>query len=169
MKYIAAVEGREYDIGLEEAGVVSVGDARHTVDLQSIDGGFHYSLLLGAISYEVFVEQCDDVCFVTIEGHRYRVEVEDERLRRSGAPISLAIEEPGDSVVTSPMPGIVVAVLVQEGERVRTGQGLAILEAMKMENEIRAPRSGIIEKVGVSPGQRVRQDDELVRIGPSDN
>ena len=169
MKYIAAVEGREYDIGLVEAGVVSVGDARHNVDLQSIDGGFHYSLLLGAISYEVFVEQCDDVCFVTIEGHRYRVEVEDERHRRSGAPVGPATEEPGEWVVTSPMPGVVVAVLVQEGDSVMPGQGLAILEAMKMENEIRAPRSGIVEMVGVSAGQKVGKGDELVRIGPPDN
>ena len=107
--------------------------------------------------------------FVTLEGHRYRVRVDDLRFRRVGAPAGPAIEELGDSVVASPMPGVVVAVLVQEGDQVRTGQGLAILEAMKMENEIRAPRSGIIELVSVSPGQRVSQDDQLVRIGPPDD
>jgi biotin carboxyl carrier protein len=60
---------------------------------------------------------------------------------------------------------VVVAVLVKAGQFVKTGQGLAILEAMKMENEIRAPRNGLVEKVHVAPGQRVSQNDILVHIG----
>jgi pyruvate carboxylase subunit B len=63
------------------------------------------------------------------------------------------------------MPGVVVAVLVQMGQEVRSGEGLLILEAMKMENEIRATRSGAVEAVYVAPGQRVSQDDLLLRIG----
>jgi pyruvate carboxylase subunit B len=57
-----------------------------------------------------------------------------------------------------------VAVLVEEGQQVRTGEGLLILEAMKMENEIRAPLNGLLEKVNVVPGQRVSHEEVLVRI-----
>ncbi len=177
MKYVAIVEGQEYRIGLEGSGRVSVDGTPYQVDLVSIDGGFHYSLLVGAnptetlvsaealTSVEVFVERCEDVCTVILEGHRYQVRVEDERLRRLGQRRE-AVLEAGEVEVTSPMPGLVVAVLVETGQVVRTGEGLLILEAMKMENEIHAPRSGLVERVNVVPGQRVSQDEILLRIGP---
>jgi biotin carboxyl carrier protein len=162
MNYTATVDGQEFHVGLGEDGVTLDG-APIEVDLQSIDGGFHYSLLVGASSHEVFVERCEDVCFVTLGGQRYRVEVEDERARRAGER-QAAAEAEGEAEVISPMPGVVVAVLVAAGQEVRTGEGLLILEAMKMENEIRAPRTGVVEAVHVTPGQRVSQDDSLVRI-----
>jgi pyruvate carboxylase subunit B len=162
VKYVATVDGQEYRVGLGEDGVALDG-APVDVDLQSIDGGFHYSLLVGAASHEVFVERCQDVCFVTLGGQRFRVQVEDERARRAGER-QAAIEEAGDGEVASPMPGVVVAVLVEEGQEVRTGEGLLILEAMKMENEIRAPRTGVVEAVRVTPGQQVSQDDVLALI-----
>jgi pyruvate carboxylase subunit B len=161
--YVATVEDQEYRIALEESGAVTVDGVSQDVDLQTIDGGFHYSLLAGAISLEVFVERCQDVCWVTIEGQRYQVQVEDERQRRAGRSPAAA-REAGEAEVTSPMPGMVVAVLVEEGQSVRTGEGLLILEAMKMENEIRAPLNGLLEKVYVVPGQRVSHDEVLVRI-----
>jgi biotin carboxyl carrier protein len=162
--YVATIEGQEYHVGLEESGLVTVDGAPLDVDLQAIDGGFHYSLLAGATSLEVFVEHCEDVCFVSIEGQRYQVKVEDEWQRRAGRRQKTMLPV-GKAEVTSPMPGMVVAVLVEEGQLVRTGEGLLILEAMKMENEIRAPRNGVVEKVNVAPGQRVSHDELLVRIG----
>jgi biotin carboxyl carrier protein len=62
------------------------------------------------------------------------------------------------------MPGLVVAVLVEEGQAVQSGEGVVILESMKMENEIRAPRTGIVTEVAVVPGQRLQQEDLLLRI-----
>jgi biotin carboxyl carrier protein len=163
MKYVATVDGQAYRVGLGEGGVTLDG-VPVEVDLQTIDGGFHYSLLVGAASHEIFVERCEDVCFVTLGGQRYRVQVEDERARRTGERRA-AVEETGEAEVVCPMPGVVVAVLVEAGQEVRTGEGLLILEAMKMENEIRAPRTGVVESVHVTPGQRVSQHEVLVRIG----
>lgn len=167
MKYIASVDGQEYLVGLGDSGVTLDGVPRD-VDLETIDGGFHHSLLVGTVSHEVFVERCEDVCFVTFGDQRFRVRVEDERARRAGEQRA-AVEEASNAEVISPMPGVVVAVLVEPGKDVRTGEALLILEAMKMENEIRAPRTGIVETVHVTPGQRVSQDDDLVRIGPPDD
>jgi biotin carboxyl carrier protein len=164
VRYIATVDGQEYAIGLEPEGVVTLDGEPVDVDLQSIDGGFHYSLLVGAASHEVFVERCEGVCFVTIGAQRFRVQVEDEGARAAGRRLPAA-EEVGEAEVVSPMPGVVVAVLVKEGQEVHSGEGLLILEAMKMENEIRALRSGVVTAVPVTPGQRVSQDDVLVRIG----
>jgi biotin carboxyl carrier protein len=164
MKYIATVEQQTCSIAVDADGMVTLDGEPISVDLQSLDGGFHYSVLVGATSHEVYVERCQDMCLVTIEGVRYRVKVEDERARRLGAHQPPA-QPVGKADVVSPMPGVVVAVLVQVGQEVRSGEGLLILEAMKMENEIRAPRSGAIETVQVAPGERVSQDDLLVRIG----
>jgi len=169
MRYFATVDGQEYQIGLAEDGTITLDGAPVAVDLRSIDGGFHYSLLVGAVSHEVFVERCEDVCTVTLGGQRFRVQVEDERARQTSARRE-AVEEAGEAEVISPMPGVVVAVLVEVGRAVRSGEGLLILEAMKMENEIRAPRTGLVEAVQVVPGQRVSRDEVLVYIGaPADS
>lgn len=164
MKYVAIVDGKEHHVDLGKESITLDGTPVE-VDLQSIDGGFHYSLLVGAASHEVFAERCQDVCSITVDGQRFLVNVEDERARKAGKRRAVA-EDVGEAEVTSPMPGVVVAVLVEEGQSVRAGEGLLILEAMKMENEIRATRSGTIELVQVTPGQRVSQADLLVRFGP---
>jgi len=103
---------------------------------------------------------------VGLRGRRYQVKVEDERERRDGVTPAAQRAAAGSADVVSPMPGTVVAVLVEEGQPVITGQGLAIVEAMKMENEIRAPVNGIVERAAVVPGQGVAQHDVLVRVGP---
>ncbi|MGC4117363.1 MAG: hypothetical protein QM765_22945 [Myxococcales bacterium] len=63
------------------------------------------------------------------------------------------------------MPGKVVRVLVKPGEDVAEGQGVVVVEAMKMENELPAPRTGRVEEVAVSPGQTVERGTPLVVVG----
>jgi len=72
--------------------------------------------------------------------------------------------EPGD--VTPPMPGKVVKILVEEGQPVEQGQTVAIVEAMKMENEIHAPMEGIVKKIFAKPGDQVNPDEAILRIEP---
>ncbi|MDV3103031.1 acetyl-CoA carboxylase biotin carboxyl carrier protein subunit [Thermococcus waiotapuensis] len=84
------------------------------------------------------------------------------------APVTPATPAPaptGEGVVTAPMPGKILRVLVSEGEQVKTGQGLLILEAMKMENEIPAPRDGIVRKIFVKEGNTVNTGDPLMELG----
>jgi biotin carboxyl carrier protein len=116
MKYVATVDGKEYEISLEAEGSVLVDGVHYAVDLQSIDGGFHYSLLVGGASHEVFVERCEDICTVVLGGRRLRVRVEDERIRRTRGRGPAALQDLGAAQVISPMPGVVIAVLVQEGQ-----------------------------------------------------
>lgn len=67
--------------------------------------------------------------------------------------------------IRCPMPGIVVAVGVKEGDRVKKGDSLLIIEAMKMENEIKAPYNGVIKQINVTQGSMVKLNDELIIIG----
>ena len=70
----------------------------------------------------------------------------------------------GDSAVKAPIPGLVIKVLVTQGDQVQVGQPLIILEAMKMENELRAPRDGVVATVKVKPGNSVNQGETLVTL-----
>jgi pyruvate carboxylase subunit B len=98
-------------------------------------------------------------------GRWYPVELKDERallLERLGGPAGHA---KGASRVLAPMPGLVLRVLVREGEPVRRGQPLLVLEAMKMENEIRAPAEGVVQRVHVQERQPVEKNALLVELG----
>jgi biotin carboxyl carrier protein len=165
MKYVATIGGQEYTVSIERSGEVAVCGTPRTVHLENIDGDSLFSLLIGTTSYEVFVERHKDKYHVTVEGNRYEVLVEDERLRRLGRRGGAGREETGAATVTSPMPGVVVTVPVQAGQTIKAGDSVAVLEAMKMENEIQAPRDGVVESVHVTPGQRVDLDDVIARIG----
>ena len=167
MRVVAAVDEHEYRIRLDEAGTVYIDDEVLAVELECIDGGFHYSLLVDASSYEVFVERCGELCTVILEGHRYQVRVETERFRTASHRRAAPPVDQDYGRVKSPMPGVVVAILAQEGQVVKTGESLAILEAMKMENEIRSPCNGTVDRVSVRGGQPVAQDDLLFYIKPS--
>jgi len=83
------------------------------------------------------------------------------------APVSAAPAGPvpaGDGVVTAPMPGKILRVLVKEGERVKAGQGLIVLEAMKMENEVAAPRDGVVRRILVKEGDTVDTGQPLIEL-----
>ncbi|MGE3866703.1 MAG: biotin/lipoyl-containing protein, partial [Hyphomonadaceae bacterium] len=75
-------------------------------------------------------------------------------------------KEPADTskYILSPMPGLVVSIEVQAGQEVKTGEGVAVVEAMKMQNIIRAERDGVVAKVEVAAGASVAADEVLVEL-----
>jgi biotin carboxyl carrier protein len=94
--------------------------------------------------------------------HEFSAEVIDPRAwsgRRHGG-----VEAEGRQQITAPMPGKVVRLLVKTGDHVEAGQGLLVVEAMKMQNEIRSPKSGTVEKVFASEGQAVNAGEALCII-----
>lgn len=134
-----------------------------------------FKYTIGGNQYEVVIESFEgSTARVTVNGVTLDVEVErekkavkidrpkvvvgagpqPERLKPQGAP--------GD--VKSPLPGVIQAVRVKEGDTVKAGQCVAILEAMKMENEIAALSDGKVEKIHVSPGQNVLEGAVIVTI-----
>ena len=97
---------------------------------------------------------------VGIGGRQVRARVSDGRRRRRAA----AAQAGGDHAVAAPMPGRVVRVLVEPGDRVAAGQGLAVVEAMKMENEVAAPADGVVADVRAAPGDSVEAGGVLVTL-----
>lgn len=164
MKYFAGVGEFSYEIEINEDGVFVDGEP-FQVDLQQGGVSNLYSLLLNGASYEMLIEETRQSYDVTLRGEQFHVQVEDERTRRLNAGRLGPALPQGDLVVKAPIPGLVVKVLVQEGDEIAEDQSLIILEAMKMENEIRALRAGTVRKVEVNAGERVEQNAALLIIG----
>lgn len=164
MKYFAAVGEHTFEIEINDDGIVVDGKPI-TVDLQQSGVSQLYSLLLNGASFEMLIEETRQSYDVTLRGEQFHVQVEDERTRRLNAGRQGPTLPQGDLVVKAPIPGLIVKVLVQEGDEIAEDQPLIILEAMKMENEIRALRSGTVRTVEVSAGLRVEQNEILMIVG----
>jgi biotin carboxyl carrier protein len=121
-----------------------------------------YSVLLDGRSYEARVEDNPEGgVVVVIDGYRFEVEVRDPR---RWSRKSAGAGEAGMQRVTAPMPGKVVRVLVSHGTEVTDGQGLVVVEAMKMQNELKARRAGKVVAVAAKEGATVAAGDVLVTI-----
>ncbi|TMA89336.1 MAG: biotin/lipoyl-binding protein, partial [Deltaproteobacteria bacterium] len=114
-------------------------------------------------SFEIEVDNTDDEYRVLVDGRNYRIHLVDERRVRVGGAQS-GVELQGRQRVSVPMPGKVIAVLVSEGDAVEKGQGLVIVEAMKMENEVRSPIAGAVKEIKVKPGETVEGGAVLVVV-----
>ena len=163
MIYDATVDGRTL-----RAEVRASGEGRYTVRLDGRpvevdvhDAGPHaMSLIADGRAYDAVVERREGGYRVVLRGQAIEVSLV-EASRGAVAPRKAA---GGPSRVQAPMPGTLVRVLVRAGEDVGAGQGLVVMEAMKMENEIRAPRAGRVKEAPVREGQAVETGALLVLL-----
>ncbi len=143
---------------------VRVGECDYSVDAVAVGDG-RKSLLIEGAQYEVTVAPREEGAYWVSSGSSSGlVEVFDPlthlaRVSRGGGKAG------GKRKVKAYMPGRVVALLAQPGESVAAGQGIVVLEAMKMENEIRADHAGTLLEVFVTPGQAVEGGDLLFEVG----
>jgi pyruvate carboxylase subunit B len=163
--YRATVGDRSFDLSFEEDHVVIDGTPTpYSVEVLR-DGSL--SLILDGRSVPVAVEPLGDGRLkVTISGRRTVVRVQDERDLLVDE-YGLAADEGGGGAVRAPMPGLVLDILVEEGETVEAEQGLLVLEAMKMENELTAPSGGVVETIHVESGASVDKEALLIDIAPA--
>ena len=164
MKFEAEIEGRLVPIEVEGTDGryrVRLDGETLEVDARRVGAGL-WSLLVGGAATVVEVTEADGVSTVRVGGETHRVRVEEETrylIRTRGGTV-----HGGGQVLKAPMPGRVVLVEVTLGQRVRKGDGLVILEAMKMENEFRAAGEGTVKEIRVLPGQAVNPGDVLIVI-----
>lgn len=138
-----------------------------------------HRFVIEGTEYEVHVgARSGNSVAVTVNGKSYLVELHEDGAAAPPVPVAAAapaartapVSRPAAAAggeIRAPISGIVLNVMVQEGQKIGSGQVLLILEAMKMENEIFAPFDGIIASVAAKPQQEVRQGDLLITISPS--
>jgi biotin carboxyl carrier protein len=157
MAFIAKLGDQSYTVEIEENGKsvyrISVDGNEFLVDGKKT-GRTNFSLIVDNRSFEIEVDNTDDEYRVLVDGRNYRIHLVDERRVRVGA-VQSGLQLQGRQMVSVPMPGKIIAVLVAVGDAVELGQGLVIVEAMKMENEVRSPISGEVKEIKVKPGDTV--------------
>lgn len=119
------------------------------------------SLRIGNLAYEVKSERVSNELQLWVGNSRFAVEVRDPRSLRGRAR---AAEDHGPRKIIASMPGKVVRLLVGEGDEIEAGAGVAVVEAMKMQNEIKSPKKGTIQKILVSEGSAVNAGDVLIVV-----
>jgi biotin carboxyl carrier protein len=166
MAYIANLGERTYNVEIEEVGEylyrVVIDGNEVLVDGRKT-GRTNYSLIIDKQSFEVDVDIAEDEYRVLADGRTYHVRLVDERKTRLGG-LQSGVEPRGRQEIAVPMPGKIVAVLVTQGDRVEKGQGLVIVEAMKMENEVRSTISGEVKEIRIKAGETVEAGKVLLVV-----
>ena len=161
--YTARIDGKDFIIEHDGDRMTVAGEA---VDVELLRQGDQRILRVGTQRFDVssLRREEDGSRTIRINGKLLRVEVEDEvaaLLRSFGGEKTTKLHA---AIVRSPMPGKIARVLVREGELIEAGQGVLILEAMKMENEIKAPAAGIVKTVHVSESDAVEKNAALIEL-----
>jgi biotin carboxyl carrier protein len=119
------------------------------------------SLRIGNMAYEVKSERVASDLHLWVGSTRFAAEVRDPRSLRGRIRGG---DDQGPKKIVAPMPGKVVRLLVHDGDQVELGTGVAVVEAMKMQNEIKSPKKGTVQKILVSEGAAVNAGDVLAIV-----
>lgn len=166
MKLWVTLEGREAEVEFKAEGGrlwLELEGERMEADFARLPDGEVYSLLVGGRSHEVRVSPGHGRLDVTLNGTELPVEVRHP-LEKALAKVHHAGGATGDEVIAAPMPGMVVALRVQPGDRVEPGQAVIVVEAMKMQNELATRGGGVVKDVLVAERASVASGQALVRI-----
>ena len=165
MTYHVRIGATETEVVLD-GDEARVGDARFTVHLADIDGTPVRMLTVGDEVHRIVVRPGASRGRYTlwIDGFRHEVEALDERMRAIRELAAATSGPSGPEPLVAPMPGMIVRVLVQAGDVVQPGQGLVVMEAMKMENELRAATPARVRAVRAQPGSAVEKGALLIDL-----
>jgi len=155
-----------FEVLLSKDGDPTVDGAAVDAELTRIDTRFHLLKIDGRVHEVALIRPPDEEGRATLllDGRAVEVEVEDERMELLRKYQTEKTTRVNAAIIRSPMPGRISRLLVTEGELIDAGQGVLILEAMKMENEIRSNVAGIVKGVKIKEGDAVEKNAILVEI-----
>lgn len=142
---------------------VTVEGTDHLLDCKRVSD-YCYSFILDHKSRLLHFEKQDKRIVVTIDHRKYELQLRDELEQLLD---SMGVSQADDSLqnkITATIPGIIRKIEVNEGDEVTEGQGLLVLEAMKMENELKSPRAGTVKKIFVNEGQTIEKGLLLLEL-----
>ena len=159
---------------------IAIDGKNYRLELSQVDGGWKcrldgreieidavlarpdvLSLRIGNKAYEVKCERVGSDMHLWVGSMRFAAEVRDPRSLRSR---TRAVDDHGPRRLIAPMPGKVVRILLSEGAEVEAGDGVMVVEAMKMQNEIKSPKRGVVKKISASAGAAVNPGDVLAIV-----
>lgn len=166
MKYIVEVNGERKGVALDLGGVSYEGAGAVHAELVDIEASPVRIVRIGTEVHRVVVQRRPGRgrYSLWVDGYRFDVEALDERTRQIRDVSAASAAPTGPAPVIAPMPGLVVRVRVAIGDRVEAGQGVVVMEAMKMENELRATAAGVVKSIEVEAGTAVEKGTLLVSL-----
>lgn len=157
--YCVSIGSREYRVSIA-GGRVTIDGMNVPVDLVKLNKDGLHLLRRGSQAVELYMNaQSEDTFEMLVGGRRIVARVQPPH--RANRATSTSAE---NNSLSAPMPGLVVDVLVQEGDRVEKGQTLVVLESMKMQMQLRSPADGQVSVVGVKPKSQVEKGTLMVRV-----
>ena len=176
MKFVATKEGRPYHIECQRDDQnpdlfhMTLEGRAYRIDARRMPSQI-VSLLIDNKSYDVDIERIakksdtlDGRIHVRVRGRVMRFEILDERRMKMKEAQGFRFDVGGVVSIDSPMPGKIIKILAKEGEEVKEGQGIIVVEAMKMENELRSPKAGRVRDIKVKEGDAVEAGAKLATI-----
>ena len=168
MKYFVTIGPRVLEVELGPHGV-RVDGQEVSADLAEMDGTQVQTLLVGGRSHRILTARNGGGEWsLYLSGRHLRAQVMDERTKAIREMTGMREGSSGPRALRAPMPGMVLKVEVVEGDTVSPGQGLVIVEAMKMENELKSESEAHVSRVLVAPGDAVEKDQLLMEFGALD-
>lgn len=181
MKYRVQVQDKSFLIEISEKQnqlEVNLEGKKFQAEFLPLKNNNHFSLLLGNKFQDVEIDKSDGVYTVFVRGQKFECLIEEERFskltRLTGSVVTPVAESakrtggPADSYggkeLKAPMPGLIVELKVKKKNKVKAGQGVLVMEAMKMENEIRSHIEGTVKEILVKEKQVVEKDQLLLRF-----
>ena len=165
MKFVVELNGERRDVEVDGESVTLDGNSA-IAHLEDIPGTPVRLVTIGNEVHRVVVRRGSTKGAYTlwVDGWRFDGDALDERTRAIREITAAASKSTGPAPVVAPMPGLIVRVNVAVGDQVQMGQGLVVMEAMKMENELRASSGGRVKSIGATPGTAVEKGAVLVEL-----
>jgi pyruvate carboxylase subunit B len=166
VKYVVEVNGTRHEVSMDDAEVGVDGQVALPAQLSDIEGSPVRMIRIGDEVFRVVVEKREGRgrYSLWVDGYRFEVEALDERRRALRDLTAAAAGPSGPAPIVAPMPGLIVRVNVVVGDTVEAGQGVVVMEAMKMENELRATAAGRVRSVSAAAGTAVEKGMVLVEL-----
>ena len=165
MTYEVVIDGKMHRVELNRGrnGTLECRLDGQMLNLDAVPAGRDVlSIVVDGRAWEVKRERVGGDMHLMIAGERYAAEVRDPRSFRARKAAGAGME--GPKKLVSPMPGKVVRVLVPEASEVEAGQGIVVVEAMKMQNEIKSPKKGKVAKILATEGATVNAGEALAIV-----
>lgn len=166
MKIFADTKSHSFEFDLiDNNGDSYLAQNGKKLDIESVAlGDGRYSLIKNNRPFIVNISKQSGTFQVRVAGEYFNVQVEDERTRRLKELVESTATDKGEQIIMAPIPGMVFKVLVKTNDKVAAGEGLIILEAMKMENIIKAPFECEVLEVNIKEKDTVNQNQALLKI-----
>jgi biotin carboxyl carrier protein len=166
VRYVVQLNGERKSVSIDPDGVRFEAESPTHAELSDIEGSPVRMVKIATHVYRVVAQKRQGRGRYTlwVDGYRFETEALDERTRAIRDLSAASAGPSGPAPILAPMPGLIVRVSVKPGDRVEAGQGLVVMEAMKMENELRATAPGTVRRVEVVAGMAVEKGALLVAL-----